>query len=118
CCWCVESFMRRAPGLSAVVSRARALRKPCATMPRMHAVEPTDPHSALLPASVLAGRLDVLGTWRQTMEQRLAELTRFLSERVLLDVTSPEQLSNALLEVMRTNWVSVERARELGLWDD
>ena len=189
-------------------------------MPRMHAVEPTDPHSALLPASVLAGRLDALGTWRQTMEQRLAELHRFLSEhellddaaadtldglrrrlgqdrlvlafvaefsrgkselinaiffsdagrrvlpatpgrttmcpvelayeshepahlsllpidtrletpslaelrtqprmwkRVLLDVTSPEQLSNALLEVMRTNWVSVERARELGLWDD
>src|SRR2546425_5133393 len=84
--------MQRAPGLSAVVSRARALRKPCATMPRMHAVEPPDPHSALLPASVLAGLLDAVGAWRQTMEQRLAELHRFLSEHELLDDAAADTL--------------------------
>jgi hypothetical protein len=38
--------------------------------------------------------------------------------RVALDVGSPEQLARALTEVMRTHWVPVERARQLGLWDD
>jgi hypothetical protein len=189
-------------------------------MPRMHAVESAIDQAEALPPSMLAGRLDALGAWRHALEQRLAELQRFLSEhellddaaadiveglrrrlgqdrlvlafvaefsrgkselinaiffadagrrvlpatpgrttmcpvelayephepphlsllsidtrleapslaelraqprawkRVLLDVTSPEQLSSALLEVMRTQWVAVERARELGLWDD
>ena len=39
-------------------------------------------------------------------------------KRVPLDVHSPEQLAQALLEVKRTSWVPKERARELGLWDD
>jgi hypothetical protein len=37
---------------------------------------------------------------------------------VALDVSSPDKLSEALLEVMRTEWVSVEDARALGFWDD
>ena len=37
---------------------------------------------------------------------------------VALDVSSPDKLSEALLEVMRTQWVSVDDARALGFWDD
>lgn len=35
-----------------------------------------------------------------------------------LDVSSPEKLSEALLEVMRTQFVSVEDAKALGFWND
>ena len=37
---------------------------------------------------------------------------------VALDVSSPDKLSEALLEVMRTQWVSVDDAKALGFWDD
>ena len=37
---------------------------------------------------------------------------------VPLDVSSPDKLSEALLEVMRTQWVSVDDAKALGFWDD
>jgi hypothetical protein len=37
---------------------------------------------------------------------------------VALDVGSPDRLSEALLEVTRTQWVSVDDARALGFWDD
>ena len=37
---------------------------------------------------------------------------------VALDVSSPDKLSEALLEVMRTQWVSVDDANALGFWDD
>ncbi len=35
-----------------------------------------------------------------------------------LDVTSPDKLAEALQEVMRTQWVSVDDARALGFWDE
>jgi hypothetical protein len=35
-----------------------------------------------------------------------------------LDVDSPEQLAQSLLEVTRTEWVSREQAAALGFWDD
>jgi Dynamin family len=35
-----------------------------------------------------------------------------------LDVSSPDKLSEALLEVMRTQFVSVDDAKGLGFWDD
>ena len=35
-----------------------------------------------------------------------------------LSVEHPEQLAKAMTEVKRTVWVSVDRARELGFWDD
>jgi hypothetical protein len=35
-----------------------------------------------------------------------------------LDVADPEQLAHSLMEVTRTEWMSRERARELGFWDD
>jgi len=38
--------------------------------------------------------------------------------RVPLDVRDAQQLSDALLEVMRTQWVTKEQARALGFWDD
>jgi hypothetical protein len=37
---------------------------------------------------------------------------------IALDVNSPDRLSEALLEVTRTQWVSVDDARALGFWDD
>jgi transcriptional regulator of met regulon len=37
---------------------------------------------------------------------------------IALDVGSPDRLSEALLEVTRTQWVSVDDARALGFWDD
>lgn len=37
---------------------------------------------------------------------------------VPLDVGSPDRLSEALLEVTRTHWVSVDDARALGFWSD
>lgn len=50
----------------------------------------------------------------------LAELRRQPEAwtHVPLDTTQPEQLSNALLEVMGTQRVSVDEARALGLWDE
>ena len=38
--------------------------------------------------------------------------------RVPLDVRDPEQLSQSLMEVMRTEWVSTDQARVLGFWND
>jgi hypothetical protein len=38
--------------------------------------------------------------------------------RVELNVNVPEELSHALTEVMRTQWVSQDEARTLGFWDD
>ena len=38
--------------------------------------------------------------------------------RLALDVKDPDQLAQSLLEVTRTEWVSEERARVLGFWDD
>jgi hypothetical protein len=38
--------------------------------------------------------------------------------RLELDVKSPDQLAQSLIEVTRTEWVSEERARALGFWDD
>jgi len=38
--------------------------------------------------------------------------------RLELDVKDPDQLAQSLLEVTRTEWVSEERARALGFWDD
>ena len=38
--------------------------------------------------------------------------------RVPLDVRDPEQLSQSLMEVMRTEWVSTDQARALGFWND
>jgi hypothetical protein len=38
--------------------------------------------------------------------------------RVELNVKVPEELSQALTEVMRTQWVSQDEARTLGFWDD
>jgi hypothetical protein len=35
-----------------------------------------------------------------------------------LDISSPDKLSEALLEVMRTQWVSVDEAKALGFWND
>jgi hypothetical protein len=35
-----------------------------------------------------------------------------------LDIHSPDQLTEALREVMRTQWVSVDDARALGFWSD
>ena len=35
-----------------------------------------------------------------------------------LDISSPDRLSEALLEVMRTQWVSVGDAKALGFWND
>ena len=35
-----------------------------------------------------------------------------------LDVSSPDKLSGALQEVMRTQWVSIDDAKALGFWDD
>jgi hypothetical protein len=35
-----------------------------------------------------------------------------------LDVADPEQLATSLREVMRTLWVSKDKARALGFWDD
>jgi hypothetical protein len=37
---------------------------------------------------------------------------------IALDLASPDKLTEALQEVMRTQWVSVEDARGLGFWDD
>ena len=37
---------------------------------------------------------------------------------LLLDISSPDKLSEALLEVMRTQWVSVDEAKALGFWND
>ncbi len=39
-------------------------------------------------------------------------------KHVQLNVDQPEQLSESLQEVMRTQWVSVDDARALGFWDD
>ena len=38
--------------------------------------------------------------------------------RLALDVKDPDQLAQSLLEVTRTEWVSEDRARALGFWDD
>jgi hypothetical protein len=38
--------------------------------------------------------------------------------RVPLDVLDPEQLSDALQEVMRTEWLSKAHAQDLGFWSD
>ena len=38
--------------------------------------------------------------------------------RLELDVGNAEQLAQSLVEVTRTEWVSEERARALGFWDD
>jgi len=38
--------------------------------------------------------------------------------RIPLDVLDPEQLSNALQEVMRTEWLSKAHAQDLGFWND
>jgi hypothetical protein len=38
--------------------------------------------------------------------------------RLALDVKDADQLAQSLLEVTRTEWVSEERARALGFWDD
>ena len=38
--------------------------------------------------------------------------------RLALDVNDPEQLAQAVLAVTRTEWVTHERARALGFWDD
>jgi Dynamin family len=38
--------------------------------------------------------------------------------RMALQVDDGQALSESLLEVMRTQWVSVEMARDLGFWDD
>lgn len=50
----------------------------------------------------------------------LAELRRQPQAwtHVPLDTTHPEQLSNALLEVMGTQRVSIDEARALGFWDE
>ncbi|HZE91460.1 MAG TPA: dynamin family protein [Rhizobacter sp.] len=66
------------------------------------------PALALLP---IATRLEGLS---------LAELRGQMQAwtHVTLDVTSAERLSEALLEVTRTQWVSVNDARALGFWDD
>jgi len=37
---------------------------------------------------------------------------------IKLNVQSPDELSEALKEVMRTRWVSQDQARTLGFWDD
>jgi hypothetical protein len=38
--------------------------------------------------------------------------------RTALNIRSPEELSQALTQVMRTRWVSKDEARTLGFWDD
>jgi len=38
--------------------------------------------------------------------------------RLDLDVDDPAQLAESLLQVTRTEWVSLEQARALGFWDD
>ena len=38
--------------------------------------------------------------------------------KVALDVGNPEQLAQSLLEVTRTQWVAMDKARALGFWDD
>ena len=38
--------------------------------------------------------------------------------RIPLDVRDSEQLSQSLMEVMRTEWVSTDQARALGFWND
>lgn len=38
--------------------------------------------------------------------------------RIELNVKSPDELSQALKEVMRTRWVTQDEARTLGFWDD
>jgi hypothetical protein len=39
-------------------------------------------------------------------------------EHVVLNVKKPEELSQALTQVMRTRWVAQDEARTLGFWDD
>ena len=39
-------------------------------------------------------------------------------EHVPLNVQQPDELSQALTQVMRTRWVSIDEARTLGFWDD
>jgi Dynamin family len=38
--------------------------------------------------------------------------------RLALDIRDADQLAQSLLEVTRTEWVTVEQARALGFWDD
>jgi len=38
--------------------------------------------------------------------------------KLALDVGNPEQLAQSLLEVTRTQWVTMDKARALGFWDD
>ena len=38
--------------------------------------------------------------------------------KVALDVANPAQLAQSLLEVTRTQWVPMDKARALGFWDD
>ena len=67
-----------------------------------------EPALALLPIST---RLDGLSLTELRGQPKLwTHLT--------LDVGSPERLTEALQEVMRTQWVSVDEARALGFWDD
>src|SRR5258706_9733931 len=39
-------------------------------------------------------------------------------EHVALNVKQPDELSQALMQVMRTRWVTQDEARMLGFWDD
>src|SRR5438270_4061758 len=39
-------------------------------------------------------------------------------EHVVLNVKQPDELSQALTQVMRTRWVTQDEARTLGFWDD
>ncbi len=73
------------------------------------ASEPGEPPSlALLPIST---RLEGL-----PLADLRAQPERW--QRIALDPQAPEQLSQALVEVMRTQWIAPEDARALGFWDD
>jgi hypothetical protein len=54
------------------------------------------------------------------MEQSIADLKheRIHWTQIALDIDNPEQVTGALREVIRTKQASVERARELGLYDE
>jgi hypothetical protein len=67
-----------------------------------------------------AALLALLPIDTRTMPQSLDELRRApdLWTRIPLDTESPERLADALTELMRTKAVTVDEARNLGLWDD
>jgi len=66
------------------------------------------PALALLP---IATRLEGLSLAEMRMQPKAWG-------HIPLDVNSPDQLTEALREVMRTQWVSVDDARALGFWSD